>query len=140
MLVKSNDNYLPSFIGDFWREDLFPVFGREQSPAPAVNITEDDSEFKIEVAAPGVDKENFSVHVEKNIVGISVEKEEQKEFSEKKYLRKEFSYSNFKRTFSLPSYADAENISASHKDGVLTVAIPKKDEAKVNPKKLVAIA
>ena len=87
-----------------------------------------------------VNKEDFTVNVEKNILEVSAGKKDEKETPNKKYLRKEFSYTEFKRTFSLPSYIDAENIRATHKDGVLTVDIPKKDEAKVNPKKQIAVS
>ena len=139
MLVKRHSNYLPTLVNDFWGEDLFPSFEQEKSMNPAVNIVEGDLEFKVEVAAPGLCKEDFKVDVEKNILEISAEKREETESKTKKYLRKEFNYSEFKRTFSLPSSVDVEKIIATHKDGVLTVEIPKKDEAKVNPRKQIAI-
>ncbi len=142
MLVKKHSNYLPTLAGDFWGEDMLPDFlgNQDWSLTPAVNIIESDKDFKIEVAAPGLKKEDFKVHVEKNLLEISAEKEDKKEISESKYLRKEFSYSQFKRTFSLPNYVDADKITASQKDGVLIVEIPKKDEAKVNPKKQIEIS
>ncbi len=144
MLVKKHSNYLPTLAGDFWGEDMLPDFWGNQdwNLTPAVNIIESDKDFKIEVAAPGLKKEDFKVHVEKNLLEISAEKEENKETLDdnKKYLRKEFSYSQFRRTFSLPNYVDADKIKASQKDGVLIVEIPKKDEAKVNPKKQIEIS
>ena len=79
------------------------------------------------------------MNIEKNILEISAEKKDESEAKNKKYLSKEFSYSEFRRTFSLPSYVDAEKIKATHKDGVLTVEIPKKEE-QVNPKKQIVIA
>ena len=140
MLVKRHSNYLPTLVSDFWGEDLFPAFEQEWSLTPAVNIIEGDLEFKVELAAPGLNKEDFKVHVEKNILEISAEKKEAKESGSKKYLRKEFNYSEFKRTFSLPDSVDADKIKASHKDGILTVEIPKRDETKVNPKKQISIS
>jgi HSP20 family protein len=140
MLVKRHSNYLPTLVSDFWGEDMFPSFEQNWNLTPAVNIIEEENLFRVEVAAPGVSKENFNVHVEKNILEISSEKKEETVTKSQKYLRKEFSYSEFKRTFSLPSYVDAEKINATHKDGVLTVEIPKRDEAKVNPRKQIEIS
>ena len=140
MLVKRHSNYLPTLVNDFWGEDLFPGFEHDRSMNPAVNIIEGNQEFKVEVAAPGLCREDFKVDIEKNILEISAEKKEETENTAKKYLRKEFNYSVFKRTFSLPSSVDVEKIVAIHKDGVLTVEIPKRDEAKVNPRKQIAIA
>ena len=140
MLVKRHSNYLPTLVSDFWGEDLFPSFEQDWSLTPAVNIIEGDRNFKVEVAAPGLYKEDFKVHVEKNILEISAEKKDEQVAEDKKYLRKEFIYSEFKRTFSLPSSVDAEKIKAAHNNGVLTVEIPKRDEAKVNPRKQIAVS
>jgi len=140
MLVKRHSNYLPTLVNDFWGEDLFPSFEQEWSLTPAVNIIEGNQTFQVEVAAPGLKKEDFKVNVEKNILEISAEKEDEMITENKKYLRKEFSYSVFKRTFSLPASVDVEQIKATHQNGVLTVEIPKKDEAKINPKKQIDIA
>ena len=140
MLVKKHSNYLPTLVNDFWGEDLFPGFEQEWSLTPAVNITEGNQDFKVEVAAPGLNKEDFKVHVEKNILEISAEKKDEKITENKKFLRKEFNYNEFRRTFSLPSSVDAEKIKATHTNGVLTVEIPKRDEAKVNPRKQIAVS
>ena len=140
MLVKRHSNYLPTLVSDFWGEDLFPSFEQDWSMNPAVNIIEDSQNFKVELAAPGLNKEDFMVQVEKNVLEISAEKKDEKEIQNQKYLRKEFRYSEFKRTFSLPSYVDTEKILATHKNGVLTVEIPKRDEAKLNPRKEIAVS
>jgi len=140
MLVKRHSNYLPTLVSDFWGEDLFPAFEQNFNQTPAVNIIEDDTMFKVQVAAPGLAKENFRVNVEKNVLEISSERKEETETKNDKYIRKEFSYSEFRRTFSLPSSVDPESINATHKDGVLTVEIPKRDEAKINPRKQITIS
>ena len=137
--MKRHSNYLPTLVSDFWGEDLFPGFEQNLNMTPAVNIIESEHAFKVEVAAPGLSKDNFKVHVEKNVLEISAEKTDEQETHNHKYLRKEFSYSEFRRTFSLPSSVDAEKINATHKDGVLTVEIPKKDEAVVKPRKQIDI-
>ena len=139
MLVKRHSNYLPTLVSDFWGEDLFPAFEQEHSLTPAVNIIECANEFRVEVAAPGLCKEDFKVHVEKNVLEISSEQKDEKVTENQKYLRKEFNYSEFRRTFSLPSSVDTEKITATHKDGVLTVEIPKKDVAIEKPRKQIAI-
>ena len=140
MIVKRHSNYLPTLVSDFWGEDLLPGLEKEWCQTPAVNIIEGEKEFKVEVAAPGLCKEDFKVHIEKNILEISAEKKNEKLSEAKTFLRKEFNFSEFKRTFSLPSSVDVEKIKATHKNGVLTVEIPKKDEAIVNPKKQIAIS
>jgi len=140
MLVKRQSNFLPTLVNGFWEDDLFPSFEQDWNLTPAVNIVEGDQNFRVEVAAPGLNKEDFKVHVEKNILEISAEKKNEKEVHNRKYLRREFSYSEFRRTFSLPSHADAEKIEATHRNGILTVEIPKKDETRVNPRKQITVS
>ena len=139
MLVKRHSNYLPTLVNDFWGEDLLTGFKQDWNNTPAVNIIESEQDFKVEVAAPGLCKEDFKVHVEKNILEISAEKRDDVETKSRKYLRREFSYGEFRRTFSLPSSVDIEKINATHTNGVLTVEIPKKDESIINPRKQIAV-
>src|SRR5436190_3650802 len=116
------------FFNDFLNSDLSP---RDVlSFVPAVNITEGAGEFSIEVAAPGIEKEDFKVAVENGVLSISVEKKEDKKEENKRFTRKEFSYQSFKRTFSLPEHVETDKIVASHKNGVLTLVLPKKEEEK----------
>ena len=109
--------------------------------SPAVNIAETKEAFRIEVAAPGLKKEDFKINVEKRVLEISSEKESTKEEKREneRYYRKEFLYSSFKRTFSLPSYADTDSITATYKDGILNVTVPKKEEAKEKPIRVIDI-
>lgn len=103
---------------------------KEWNNSPAINIAEDKNGFRIEVALPGMEKEDFKIHVEKKILEISSEKELTSETKDERFLRKEFSYSKFKRRFSIPEYVDSENIKASYKNGILNVSIPKREETK----------
>lgn len=96
---------------------------------PAVNITESDRGFKIELAAPGLTKSDFKINVDKNVMSISVEKTEEKTDEGNVYSKKEFSYTSFSRSFTLPDTVDYSNIDASYQDGVLAIAIGKKEEA-----------
>ncbi len=98
---------------------------------PAVNIAEDDNEFHIELAAPGLNKEDFKIHLEKNLLSVSAERIEDETVRLKKYNRLEYNYSSFMRTFTLPDSADYAKIRAEYKDGILFITISKREEAKI---------
>ncbi len=126
-------------------EDIFSTTdantGRRASSStlPAVNIVEEDDRFAIEFAAPGLKKEDFKVNLDNNVLSVSSEREESDEEKNKNYTRREFNYTAFQRSFTLPDTADAEKISAEYKDGVLKIEIPKKEEAKVKPVREISI-
>lgn len=98
---------------------------------PAVNITETEREFLVELAAPGLQKSDFNINVDKNIISISVEKSEERTTEDKLYSKKEFSYNSFTRSFTLPEIVDHNNIEATYENGILKVKIGKKEEAVV---------
>jgi HSP20 family protein len=126
-----NDSYLPGlFNRDNWEQ---------RSNTPAVNVEENEKEYRIEVAAPGLEKEDLKVSVNEGVLTISAEKKTEKEEKEDNYLRREFGYTSFSRSFTLPEEVDAEKISAKHKNGVLNIQIPKA-EAKTVPVKEVKIS
>ena len=102
--------------------------------APAVNIRETDNAFFVEAELPGLTKDDIDITLENNMLKLSGERRFEKDVSEKNYHRVERSYGNFLRTFSLPSEVDAEGVKASFKDGVLTIEIPKAEQAK--PRKI----
>jgi HSP20 family protein len=125
---------LPSIFDDFfkpWNEwfDNGGRLGRELN-VPAVNITENDNEYSVTVAAPGLKKSDFNIDVEGNMLTISSEKEESKEEKDARYTRNEYNYSSFSRSFTLPEEVNREKIEAKYEDGVLKLALPKKEEAK----------
>jgi HSP20 family protein len=125
---------LPSMFDDFfkpWNEwfDNNSGFSRTLT-VPAVNITEQKDCYKAELATPGMDKDDFRLDVEGNILTISAEKEEDKEEKDKKYTRREYSYSSFSRSFTLPNEVKKEGIEAKYNNGVLHIILPKKDEVK----------
>ncbi len=133
-LVKRNDLWLPdiaNFFDDFFgtntqNNGLSFATGRS---IPAVNIKENDKNFEVEVAAPGMDKKNFKVEVENNVLTISAEKKEEKKEKKDNYSRKEFSYESFERSFTLPQdVVDADKIKAKYENGILKIDIPKKEE------------
>jgi len=105
---------------------------------PAVNIAETENDFQIELAAPGLSKEDFKINVEKNILTVSAEKkaEAETESVDKKYSKKEFSYGTFKRTFTLPETVDYSKIEAAYNNGILNLSIAKKEEAKIQTREI----
>ncbi|MCO6483467.1 MAG: Hsp20/alpha crystallin family protein [Flavobacteriales bacterium] len=104
--------------------------------APRVNITENGDGFKLEMQAPGYDKEDLKLNLENDVLTISAEKEHEELKENERYTRREFSQSSFSRSFRLPQTVDAEKISAEHVNGVLKVSIPKKVEVKPATKQI----
>ena len=148
-LMKRNGNLLNSFpalFDDFFNRDLFnwgqSNFSDTNTTIPAVNIKETNDNYEVEVAAPGMTRKDFKVELDGNILTISSEKSDEKqEKDEGNYTRKEFSYQSFVRTFNLPKdVVDAEKIQAKYSDGLLHLLIPKKEEAKQRPPRLIQIS
>lgn len=145
LIRRSNNLFpsVPSFFDDFFTRDLFDwsttnnAYG---SSLPAVNIKEDDDNFEVEVAVPGLEKKDFNIEIENDVLIVSSEKEESSEVDDKNYKRKEFNYSSFKRTFSLPeNKVDGDKVKANYVDGVLHITLPKKEEAKPKPVRAIKI-
>jgi len=100
--------------------------GRDNTPA--VNVSEDEKEYSIEVAAPGLSRKDFNLEIENDVLTISSEHKESKEENKTNFLRREFNYQSFKRSFQLPDTIDQEQIRATHEDGILKLTLPKKEE------------
>lgn len=145
-LIKRNEaNRLPSVFDDMFKTDWLggtTNVNRLGTTIPAVNIQEDDETFMIAVAAPGKTKEDFNIELDSDILTISSEENKENEAKDTRgrYTRREFSYSTFKRAFSLPETVETEKISASYKNGVLEIHLPKQEEAKVKGKRMIEIA
>jgi len=134
---------MPTLFDDFfkpWNEwfDNGGLWGRVLN-IPAVNITEQKDEYLVSLAVPGMKKEDFKIDVDGNMLTISSEKEENKEEKGKKFTRKEYNYSSFSRTFTLPEGINKEKIDAKYEDGVLKIALPCKEEAKKPAAKQIAV-
>lgn len=133
---------LPDFVDDFFGRE-FPGFFtplERNMTTPAVNILENKDEYRIEVAAPGLDKNDFKIDLENEVLTISAEKEEKHEEGDEKYMRKEFSFTQFSRSFILPDSVAPDKITAQQKEGILTVVIPKREEAKQKPPRQISIS
>jgi HSP20 family protein len=136
-LIKKTDWPLlgsGSWLTNFFENDrFFDSDWMKKMNVPAVNVKETDKTFELEVAAPGLSKKDFKITAEDGILTVSSEKKEEKEQKEKDYTRKEFEYSSFSRSFSLPQNANEEDVKAAYEDGVLKLSIAKRI---VSPSKL----
>lgn len=140
MPVRRTQNWLPSIFNDFFDNDWMV---KANATAPAINVFETEKEYKVELAAPGMTKEDFNVHIdEENNLVISMEKktENKEEKKEGRYLRREFSYSKFQQTMILPDDVDKEKISAQVENGVLNINLPKfTEQEKEKTKKFIDV-
>ena len=126
-IKRQNQNWLPSIFNDFFNDEWFPMRAA-MSAAPAINVKESDKAFEIEMAVPGMTKEDFKVHVnDKDQLVVSVEKKNEKKEEDKssKFLRREFNYTRFEQALLLPENVDREAITAKVCSGVLHVVLPK---------------
>jgi HSP20 family protein len=129
-----------SMVNDFFRDDDFFDHRFRMMKTPAINVLETDEAFKLEVAAPGMKKDDFKLEVENGYLFISAETKFEKEESEEDYTRKEFNFSTFKRSFWLPEGVKEDKIKATYKEGMLYVNLPKAVVKKVEPKKMIPIS
>lgn len=130
MLARVNRKYVPMYWDDFFNDRFFntlePASRKENSPA--VNVTEDEKGYTIELAAPGLSRKDIHLEIDDNVLTISSEFKEHKEEEEKNFLRREFNFRSFKRSFQLPETIDQEQIKATHEDGILSLTLPKREE------------
>ncbi len=126
----------------FFRNDFLDLWdGDNLNTIPSMNITEDKENYKVELAAPGLKKDDFNIDVEGNLITISCDKETETTESKDKngYSRTEYNYSCFSRSSTLPDYADTNKITAKYNDGVLNLSIPKKPEAQQSMSKKIKV-
>ena len=142
-LVKFSNSY-PDLFDRFFNYDMLNSsnkhYSKTNTSIPLVNISENHDGFSIEMAVPGFKKDDFKIEVDNGKLTISSEKEEKRENSEKdNYTVKEYSYQSFSRSFTLTESIEQENIKANYDDGILKIFIPKKEEAKPKPVKLIEV-
>ncbi len=145
LMKKSN---FPSLVNERWLTDFFDTDRFFDSdllklasvpPLPLVNILEEEKEFVVEMAAPGMTKKDFNVSVENGMMTISAENKTETEEVKKNFTRKEFSFNSFSRSFTLPENANEDKIDATYENGILKLHIAKKVLTKVPPKKEIAV-
>lgn len=133
--LKSNANPFFNDVFDSIVNDTF-LSDKLVARVPAVNIAENDNEFHIELAVPGLKKDDFKINLDKNILTISAEKKSESNTSDKKYSKREYSYTSFVRSFTLPDTADHSKIDAEYTDGILTLIVAKREEAKFQSREI----
>ncbi len=140
MPVMRSNSWIPSVFGDLFDTDFVP---KSNYTAPAINVKESDKAYTVELAAPGMKKEDFNVHIndEGNLIIKMESKQEHKEEDKNtRYLRREFSYSKYEQTLILPDDVKKDDIKAHVENGVLTVELPKVVEEKVKLSRQIEIA
>lgn len=140
-LVKFNNGHRNAV--NPWFNDVFnslindsTLNDRFVTKTPAVNIAETENEFHIELAAPGLKKEDFKISLDKNVLSVSAEKKTENVEEGKKYSKREYSYASFVRSFTLPEVADQAKIEAEYADGILKLNVAKKEDAKVQTREI----
>ncbi len=132
-LMRSTEN-VPSIFEDFfkpwneWFDSGGSLWGKMMK-VPAVNIKDNTKDYLVSMAVPGMDKKDFNIDIDGNLLTISCEKEENKEEKETRYSRKEYNYSSFSRSFTIPEDVLVDKIDASYENGLLKLILPKKEEA-----------
>jgi HSP20 family protein len=150
-LMKSNNGNMipsiPSLLNDFlandWLSSPFGNWRTSGTTLPSVNVRETNDAFHIEVAAPGMKRDDFKVELDNNFLTISAEVEQKNENADERdgYTRREFSYQSFQRSFALPeNKVEGEKIVAKYVDGILNITVPKKEEAKPKPAKQIKVS
>ena len=139
LIRLNNEPTFSDLLNSFFENDPANLFSRNHCNVPATNIVENEKSYELELAVPGMNKEDFRIDIENNTLTISSEKNEEKEETTKNYTRKEFVYGSFSRSFVLPKNIDTEKIKAEYKNGVLCMALPKKEEDKTNLKRVIEI-
>ncbi len=139
-LVKRNFPFIPSFLDQLADNGLNLQNTNHQ---PSVNIFEEDLQFVLQFAVPGLSKSDFKIEIDDDLLTVGLEKSEDSKVDVKTktdfYYRKEFDYNSFKRTFALPENVETQKIEAKYNEGILTLTLPKKKESLPQPKKLISV-
>lgn len=143
--TNSNVNFpnWSSWLDDIFNRDLPSVFTSNFNTGitlPKVNIKETADAFMVQMAVPGLKKSDFHIDLDNQVLSISSELKEENEHQGENYTRREFGYSSFKRTFNLPESVNDEKINAHYNDGILSILLPKKEEAKQKPPRTIEIS
>ena len=139
-LIRKQNAFFPSLVDELFNQDMRVRTSSISSTMPAVNIIEQDTQFLIELAAPGNKKEDFEIEIEDGILSISSSNKEDNTSEKETFTRHEFSYNSFRRSFTIPESVDNSSIEASYSEGVLLIKLLKLEEALPQPKKLIKIS
>jgi len=131
---------LDSFFNDFFEGEFFPARSMQNASVPAANIKETEKAYHVELAAPGMRKDDFKVELNDDLLSIRAEHKEEKEEKQERYTKREFNYTSFVRSFRLPEEVDAERIKAAYHEGILNIEIPKVETAVKNKVREISIS
>jgi len=139
MLARINRTNLDDFVNEYLRNEYKDkaCYNQAGGTVPAVNILESEKGFEIEVAAPGLSRDDFKISLDNDLLSISADRKDSGEEGDNRYRRREFSYASFRRSFHIPKTVNTELIAAQHNDGILKISLPKKEEeVKKGPKQI----
>ena len=137
-IIRKKQSPITGIWSNILDQDFFgmPSYEHAEHTLPKVNIIEDDNGYKIELAVPGFEKNDFNIEVDDDVLSISLEKEMNATTT---YNKREFNFGSFKRSFNLPESANSAKISANYKSGILNILVPKKEEAKPIPSRIIKV-
>jgi HSP20 family protein len=127
-------------MSNLFDDDFFPVLNNRTSSMPAVNIREDEKQYNLELAVPGMEKKDLKIDINEDVLTISSESKNETEENRDGYKRKEFSYSSFCRSFYIPENVNRDKIEANYKDGILSVGLPKQEAEKTKITRQISIS
>jgi HSP20 family protein len=139
----ADDGYdWPALFDDFFTRDMRPAFWNTGVSTPAVNIIETNEDFRLEMVAPGMKKEDFKVTLQNNVLTIVYDHEDNRQGERRdwKYRTHEYNYHSFSRSFSLPETVEAEKINAKYENGILNLLIPKIESARTKPARQIPVS
>lgn len=139
-VIKRNDVLFPSLMNEIFKPDWFGGLENMRNDVPAVNIRENEKDFELELSVPGRTKEDFSIEIDDNVLSVSAEVKTENEMEKENYTRREFAFSSFRRSFTLPKSVDSDKINANYENGILKFTLPKKEEALPKPKRMIELS
>lgn len=140
MATLARYNQLPTFFNPVYGRPVINRYYNTTPSVPAVNVKETETAFVLELAAPGLKKEDFKINLEKNTLTIGYQSEQGNEDATGKFTRQEFSFNSFERSFRLPKNVNTDEIKAAYTDGILTVELPKVEQKEEKAVKEIAVA
>jgi HSP20 family protein len=138
-IIRKTTPWFPSLFDEFFTRDFGIDLAPKTPQTPAVNITEKENAFHLELVAPGKEKKDFDVELEEDILSISTNSDSETVEDNTQFTRREFDYASFNRSFRIPETIDTKNIKANYKNGLLSIVLPKRKEAIPEPKKQIEI-
>jgi HSP20 family protein len=139
-VIKRNDVLFPSLMNEIFKPDWFGGLENMRTSVPAVNIKENEKDFELELSVPGRSKDDFSIEIDDNVLSVSAEVKTENDVEKDNYTRREFAFSSFRRSFTLPKSVNSDKINANYENGILKFTLPKKEEALPKPKRMIELS